>query len=146
MKYFTNFTFKYMKKLILSLALVAFIMLGTMSAAKSMTVTFYVKITLTDNCFPTGYNGYYCVRLNLTYNGTVLCTAQNCNVRAGTYCYAFTCDIDAIAEEHEYGVDLVGAYRTPGGLCSSTTGTGSNSLSWDQMTDTNCVATLSVAL
>jgi hypothetical protein len=140
-----------MKKILLSAALVAFIMLGAMSAAKATTVTFYVKITLTDNCFPTGYNGYYCVRLNLLYKNTVLCTAENCTVVKNTngICYSFTCEIDAIAEESYYGVALVTAYRYPSTLCAGTNGTGCTNRSWDEMTTINCptgCATLSVTL
>jgi hypothetical protein len=135
-----------MKKIMLTYALVAFIMLGAMSVAKAGTVTFYVQVTLTDNCSPGGYHGYYCVQLNLTYYGNVVCTAQNCTVTAGTHCYAFTCNLDPIAEEPGYGVSLVAAARYPSGLCSSTTGSGSGGFYWAEMTNSSCVAYLSVTL
>jgi hypothetical protein len=149
MKNFTNFTFKSMKKILLSVALVAFIMLGAMSDAKAMTVTFYVKIFLSDNCLPSGYNGSYCVRLNLLYKNAVLCTAENCTVVKNStgICYSFTCEIDAIAEEPYYGVALVSAYRYPSGLCSSTNYSTSGAWYWDEMTTYPCnYAWLSVAL
>jgi hypothetical protein len=147
MKYFTNFTFKSMKKILLSIALVAFIMLGTMSMAKAMTVTFYVQITLSDTC-STGYHGYYCVELNLIYNGSVLCMSQNCTIN-GSGCYPFTCNIGAIAEEPYYGVAFLYAERYPSHTCGTTTGTNSaNKFYWyNEMTNISCgYAWISVTL
>ena len=144
MKYFTNFTFKSMKKILLSIALVAFIMLGTMSVAKATTVTFYVTINLTDTCGG-GYSGYYCVNLNLTYYGTsVLCTSKNCIIN-GSGCYAFTCDLDAIAQQSHYGVAFVSACRYPSNTCCATSGIGSTGFSWLEMTNNSpCYATLTL--
>ena len=132
-----------MKKLILSIALVAFIMLGTMSVAKATTVTFYVQIYLTDTCGG-GYSGYYCVNLNLTYNGSPLCMSKNCTI-TGSGCYAFTCDLDAIAEEPHYGVAFVSACRYPSNTCCATSGTGSYGFYWWKMIDNNpCYASLTL--
>lgn len=133
----------------LTFALVACIMLGAMSVAKAGTVTFYVKVTLTDNCSPGGYHGYYCVRLDLFYDNTYICTAQNCTVIAGTHCYAFTCDFDPIAGQPYYAVSFVAAARYPSGNCASTTGSGSSGIYWNDLADSSCPAlgaTLSVTL
>ncbi len=131
-----------MKNLIYKLVVLAFIMVGTISVAKATPETFYVKITLSDTCSPS-YHGYYCVRLNLTFNGGTICTATNCNVIPGTYCYSFTCDLPGIASDPLYGVELVIAYRSSGGgNCSTTSGTPSSGFYWYQMTNSSCVATL----
>jgi hypothetical protein len=134
-----------MKKLMISTILIAFIMLGSMSAAKATTVTFYVRITITDNCLPSGYNGNYCVRLNLLYKGTVACSSQLCNI-SGSGCYAFTCELDPVAEDNGYSVALVTAARYPSGFCASTNGSGSSGHTWSEMITNTCVATLSVTL
>ncbi len=115
-----------------------------MSSAKAIPVTFYVKITLSDTCSPS-YHGYYCVRLNLTYDSNPICTSQICTI-TGTGCYAFNCNLDELASDPKYGVELVIAYRYPSGSCSTTIGTGSGGMSWSDMTDSSCVATLSVVL
>lgn len=112
-------------------------MLGTMSASKATPVTFYVKITLSDTCSPT-YHGYYCVRLDLTFNGITHCTAQNCNVTQGTDCYAFTCDLNGNAADNNYGVALDIAYRSPSGTCSTTIGIGSTGFYWYEMATYPC--------
>jgi hypothetical protein len=136
-----------MKKIILTFALLALFVLGTHSIALADPETFYVKITLTDNCSPGNYHGYYCVRIHLTYNGSTVCTATNCTVIPGTYCYSFTCSFEPVAGQPYYGVELVDAARYPSGDCYSTTGTGSSGFYWNDMTDDSCIAaTLSVTL
>ncbi len=137
-----------MKKLILGLVLLAFIMLGTISVAKATTVTFYVQITLSDTCSPSPYHGYYYVKLDLEYNSNVLCTSQNCAVIQGTYCYAFTCDVDALASDSFYGVKFLGAARYPSGDCPTTSGNNSGDIfSWPEMTHSTCgYAWISVTL
>jgi hypothetical protein len=134
-----------MKKVLLSFALIAFIILGTISVAKATTVTFYVQITLSDTCSPSPYHGYYCVKLNLTFNGSPICSAINCNV-TGTGCYPFTCNLDDLASDPYYGVALVDAFRYPSGSCSTTNGTGSSNLSWNDMINSSCVAKLTIIL
>jgi hypothetical protein len=137
-----------MKKMMLTIALVAIIMIGAMPVVNSQ-VTFYVKITLVDNCYPSGYHGYYCVQLDLSYDSQYICTAQNCTIIPGTHCYPFTCDFDPDAEEAHYAVTLGSAVRYPSGTCSSSTGNGSSSIPWLKLIDSGCPAggaTLSVTL
>jgi hypothetical protein len=137
-----------MKKILLTFTVIAFIMFGSMSASVANPETFYVKITLTDNCSPGNYHGYYCVRVHLKYNGSTVCTATICTVIPGTNCYAFTCSFEPVAEEPYYGVEFVDAARYPSGNCSPGTGTNSSYIyTWAQMQDNTCsYASITVTL
>lgn len=120
-------------------------MLGTMSVAKA--TTFYVKITISDTCSPGNYTGKYCVRWELTYNGTVLCTSQNCTLSAGgPQCISFNCSVPPYAEDNKYGIRFVSAARYPSGNCITYTGSGTNNLYWADIIDNTCVASINVTL
>ena len=127
----------------LSIVLVAFIMLGTISVAKA--TTFYVNITLNDNCSPSGYTGNYCVRLTLTYFGTPICTAQRCDI-TGSGCWSFTCDFDPIAAVKGYAVTVVTACRYPSLTCYTYTGS-SGLYTWADMSSSlTCPCALTITL
>jgi hypothetical protein len=146
MKIFTNFTSKYMKKIILSFALLVYIMLGTMSVAKATTVTYYVNITLTDTCTPSPYHGYYCVRIKLMYSGTEICQTQSCNI-TGSGCWAFTCVINSSASDCNYWIEFVDAVRYPSLTCYSTTGVNSPpTFCWDYLFNCSTAPSISVTL
>jgi hypothetical protein len=142
---FITLQFKFMKKIILSITIVTFIAIGLMSTVKANPVTFYVNITLTDNCLPSPYTGSYCVRLTLTYFGTPVCTAQRCDI-TGSGCWSFTCDFDPVLAVRGYAVSVVTACRYPSITCSTSTGS-SGLYYWNQMIDqSNCPCALSITL
>ena len=138
-----------MKKLFLCFVLLAVIVLGTMTEAKANPVTFYVEISLSDTCSPSGYNGYYCVRVKLTYYGTTVCTATNCRVVKGTdIYYAFTCDFAPVLAQPGYNVVFIDAARYPSGDCYTTNGSSyGNDCTWENISSGsgNC-AKVSVTL
>jgi hypothetical protein len=106
-----------MKKLILSLVLVAFIMLGTSSVAHA-TVRFYFYITLYDSCGG-AYNGYYDVQVKVTANGLPIGIATCTTVlKGGPTCYPFDFDIQSGASDGIYGIIVVGVQRH-GGTCQT---------------------------
>ncbi len=111
-----------------------------MSGAIAKPETFYVKITLSDTCSPGNYHGYYCVQVTLTYNGSPVCTTQNCTVVPGTFCYPFTCEFAPVSGQPYYGVTLVAAARYPSGNCYITSGSTSNGFPWNDMADSGCIA------
>lgn len=135
-----------MKKILLSFVFFAVIMIGTVSTTQA-TETFYVRITLSDTCSPSGYDGYYCVRLKLTYYGSDVCTAINCRILPGTNCYAFSCDFTPVAANIGYAVTFVDAARYPSGDCYTTVGSTTGIGTWEDISDPSCiVATLTVTL
>ncbi len=132
-----------MKKIILSIVFFAVIILGSITA-KAQSVTFYVDIKLTDTCSPGNYHGYYCVKLDLWYYGTYVCTAQNCNV-TGSGCYPFTCSFVPVLAQPGYHVIVNIAGRYPSGTCTTNSGS-SSSYTWEYMSSTDCYCKLSITL
>ncbi len=136
-----------MKKIIFTFAIVVAIVHGTTAITNATATRFYVKISISDNCSPQPYNGYYCVQWQLTYQGNVLCTTTNCTLRKGDNgCVEFSCDIPEQTLLPYYGIAFVSAARYPSGNCYPGTDSGSSDFYWDDMTNSNCVATLSVTL
>lgn len=135
-----------MKKLILGLVLLAFIVLGTTSVAKATAVTFYVNIALSDTCSPSPYHGDYCVRIKLMYYNTLICETQSCNI-TGSGCWAFTCDINSSASDCTYWIEFVDAVRYPSLTCYSTTGfDSSHNYCWDYLFNCSTAPSISVTL
>ncbi len=106
-----------MKKLILGLVLLAFIMLVTTTSAHA-TERFYFIITLSDSCGG-AYSGYYDVEVEITANGSPIGIAT-CTIvlKGGPTCYEFDYDIKSAASDGIYGIIVVGASRH-GGTCAT---------------------------
>jgi len=135
-----------MKKILLSFVFFAVIMIGTVSTTHA-TETFYVKVTLSDTCSPTGYKGYYCVRLTLRYYGAPVCTATNCRILPGNdVCYAFTCSFAPVSSDPGYSVTFDGAARYPSGDCATTTGIDYGIDYWENLSTGCNVVSISVIL
>lgn len=121
-------------------------MIGTVSTTHA-TETFYVKVTLSDTCSPTGYKGYYCVRLTLRYYGAPVCTATNCRILPGNdVCYAFTCSFAPVSSDPGYSVTFDGAARYPSGDCATTTGIDYGIDYWENLSTGCNVVSISVIL
>ncbi len=143
--FFNNFTSKTMKKLLITLGLLALIMLGTRSVATATPITWCVNISITDTCMGGNYSGDYCVELELHYGtSTVICTATNC-VITGSGCASFTCNISSTNTDKGYWVKVVHAARYPSGDCATS---GQSSIGynyWSDMIDCiNCPCNLKI--
>jgi hypothetical protein len=103
-----------MRKIILSIAFLAIIMLGTTSVVHATTTKCWFYINLSDTCSPSGYHGFYDVELAITLNGSTIGTATCTSVKAGSGCYEFDFDIGETVTDPYYGFKLIGAVRANG--------------------------------
>ena len=102
-----------MKKIILSFALLGFILLGTASTMHA-TTNLYFKVTLTDNCSPGGWPGDYYVEIQILANGVPVANAICTNVTTTTQCYTFVSNIIPIVSNPVYSILVVDARRSNG--------------------------------
>jgi hypothetical protein len=135
-----------MRKIIISFAFLAFIMLGMTTVAHA-TVKLYFNVTLTDTCSPSGYHGYYDVEVKVTLNGTVIGTAICTNVKVGgPTCYEFDYDIGDAVTDPDYGLILVGASRAGGACVSVVNQPIISGLYWYYLTSCNSVVQINVTI
>jgi hypothetical protein len=134
-----------MKKFLITLGLLAFIILGTSSVAKATVVRFYININISDTCHPTGYTGKYCVEVQLKFDNLPLCNKTVCNLSLGSQCVYFDCDVPGQSSDCYYQILLIAGSRSDGS-CSSTPNISSPNECWSVITDSNCPIKLSIVI
>ena len=111
-----------MKKVLLAIVLFTIAMVAIPRVTYAYPdIHFYISIT--DNCHPQPYTGYYCIQVWIYHNTDVVCSWQDCNyTSSSTQVNYYGCDF--IQEDQRHYRIVAKLWRRDDSGCSDTQYTG----------------------